>query len=73
MTAVKGRKIFLSFAQAHSLSSLVQDNRGNLWQNRKMTFDTLSHSATPCQQHAFPPGKVSFFSIRILARPVKAG
>lgn len=73
MTAVKGRKIFLTFAQAHSLSSLVQDNTGNLWQNRKMTFDTLRHSSVLCQLHDFPPGKVSSFSIRMLACPVKVG
>lgn len=66
MTAVKGTEIFLTFAQAHSLSNLVQDNGENLWWNRKMTFDTLSHSSRPCQEHAFPSGKVSSFSIRIL-------
>lgn len=72
MTAVKGRKIFLTifnFAQAHSLSSPLQDNRRNLWWNRKMTFDTLSHSTN----NMFPPGKFSSFATRILACPVKVG
>lgn len=44
MTTVKGRKIPVSFAQTHSLSKLVQDNRGNQYWNRKMAFDTLSHT-----------------------------
>lgn len=44
MTTVKGRKIPVSFAQTHSLSKLVQDNRGNQYWKRKMAFDTLSRT-----------------------------